>query len=134
MKPLSLSTLFSICLSPSLTVLLSGPQCLLYPSLTLPSIHPAPGNPVWSLSLPSSSSCSLASSFLPSPLLSSLLVYQSPWQEINIGCAAALLSCLLRPSPLTFRLILRSAAASSVMEEVALSLFTIPAALISSLI
>lgn len=67
-------------------------------SPALPSIHLTPGNP---LTLPSSSSSSSSTPLLISPLLSSLLLYQSHWQKINISSAAAFLPFLPRPSLLT---------------------------------
>lgn len=44
-----------------------------------------------------------ATLLLISPLLSSLLLYQSAWQKIDIGAAAAFLPSPLRPAALRFR-------------------------------
>lgn len=75
-------------------------------TLTLPSIHLTLCNP---LTLPSSSS---STPLLISPLLSSLLLYQSLWQKINISSAAAFLPSLPRPSLLSLELIFSSAEGS----------------------
>lgn len=91
-------------------------------SFSLPLSHPAIHSShtlqsSLSLTLPSSTS---STPLLISPLLSSLLLYQSLWQKINISATAAFLPFLPRASLLTFEPIFLSAAGSFLVGNVAL--------------